>query len=190
VEICCPGNIPVATAHQGGEYALAVSSSGLRILRYGSGAMNSTVSAPWLPTQGMYEAAFAPDGVRAVIVGRAGGTPLAASVLELRDDLYTAAEITDVSIPSFDLPPYLGTGSTWLLGSAWRPGCDAGLIVGGETGVGGSTGQVIEFAHVGGVSCASESSVPTLNHPLGLRLALLVALFTLAAFRRAGMVRA
>jgi len=150
------GNIPVASTHPGGDYALVVSTSARRLFRFEAGLMGSSIDAPRFATQGISHVAFAPDGQRALIVGRAGGDPLSGTVLEYRHDLYAAEEITDVSITDFHLAPYLGTSNTWLRGSVWRPGCDGGLIVGGETG---GAGQLIEFSLDGGVSCVATDLV-------------------------------
>jgi hypothetical protein len=43
------------------------------------------------------------------------------------------------------------TSSTYLNDSAFRPGCDGGLVVGGTTSAG--TGMVIEFQRTDGVRC-------------------------------------
>lgn len=150
------GNILVASTHSGGDYALVVSASARRLLRFEAGLMGSSIDAPRFATKGISHVAFAPDGQRALIVGRAGGDPLSGTVLEYRHNLYTADEITDASITDFNLSPYLGTSNTWLRGSAWRPGCDGGFIVGGDTG---GAGQLIEFSLVGGVSCMATDLV-------------------------------
>jgi hypothetical protein len=83
----------------------------------------------------------APDGQRALIVGR---TSLGrGTVIEYRHDLYSEIEMTDVSISGFEAPPYNATSNTYLNDSAFRPGCDGGLLVGGEVSAG--TGMLIEF---------------------------------------------
>ena len=72
------------------------------------------------------------------------------TVLEYRHDLWTVAAITDVSIPGFGAAPYNADSNTNLNDSAFRPGCDGGLVVGGRTDFSGSTGMLIEFAIEGG----------------------------------------
>jgi len=168
------GNTNSSAAHAGGDYALVVSWSGRRLLRFEGGVLTSSADSIWFPTKGIFHAAFAPGGARALIVGRAAGTPLSATVLEYRHDLFSASEVTDASIPNFDSPPYLGSSNTWLLASAWRPGCEGGLIVGGESDFQGSTGQLIEFSLEGGASCDASTAVPTLAP--GTWLALLALL--------------
>ena len=76
-----------------------------------------------------------------------------APVVEYRHDLWSSAELTDVSIPGFDAAPYLGDSSTNLNDAAFRPGCDGGLIVGGKSDWRGTRGLVIEFRIEGLRSC-------------------------------------
>ena len=133
--------------------ALAVSWSGRSLCRFEDGAWAPYASRPRFSAQGIYDVSFSPDGRRALIVGRTGVSPLRGTVLEYRYDLYSSAEITDVSIPGFDAAPYLGDSNTYLSDSAFRPGCDGGLIVGGNTSWSGSTGLLIEFAIEGGTAC-------------------------------------
>jgi hypothetical protein len=147
------GNTSSIAAHPSGRYALAIGWSGRRVHRFEGGAWRAASSAPWFTTLGIYGVAFAPDGRRALVVGRAAGSPLRAAVLEYRHDLWSSAEIGDVSIPGFDAPPYNGDSSTYLRDAAFRPGCDGGLIVGGKTDFSGSTGQLIVFTLEGGVAC-------------------------------------
>ena len=111
-------------------------------------------SAPGWSTLGVYDVSFSPDGVRALIVGRAsGGTALRGTILEYRHDLYSVGAITDVSIPGFASAPYNADSNTNLNDSAFRPGCDGGLVVGGRTDFSGSTGLLIELAIEGGRAC-------------------------------------
>ena len=118
-------------------------------IRDRGGAWSSSSSAPWFSAQGIWGLGFSDDGRRALVVGRASGTSLRGTVLEYRHDLYDQAEFTDVSVPNFDQPPYNATSNTYLYDVAWRPGCDGGLLVGGE----GTSGQLIEFSLEGGVPC-------------------------------------
>jgi hypothetical protein len=151
-----PGNIARVAAHQGGDYALAVSWSGRRIHRFEAGLMNNSAAAPWYSTRSIWGVDFQNGGTRALIVGRAGGNPLSAPVLEFRHDEYSDSGITDVSIPAFDSSPYFGTSNSWLQASAFHPHCDGGLIVGGDFGT--STGLLIEFENTMGTSCDSIAS--------------------------------
>lgn len=138
------GNVSRADGPPSASYALIVNWSSRYLHRVESGAFRPTSTSPGLAS-GIYDVSFSPDGRLALVVGRAIGAPLRGTVFEYRHDLWSAAEITDVSIPSFDAPPYGATSNTYLLDSAFRPGCDAGLIVGGHTTITGSTGYVIEF---------------------------------------------
>jgi hypothetical protein len=146
------GNASRAATHGNGDYALVVSWSGEDLDRFQMGSWRPTGAVGWT-TIGVWDVSFSPDGARALIVGRAsGGAALVGSVLEYRHDLYSTAAITNVSIPNF-AALYLGTSNTYLHDSAFRPGCDGGLIVGGESSFSGSTGIVAEFEIEGGRAC-------------------------------------
>ena len=121
--------------------------------RFQGGAWRPASSAPWFTTIGIWGVAFSPDGRRALAVGRAGRTPLRGAVLEYRHDLWSTADITDVSIPSFDAAPFLASSNTYLRDAAFHPACDGGLIVGGDTDFTGSRGMLIEFLIEGGRAC-------------------------------------
>lgn len=144
------GNVSRTDAHPSGAYALIVNWSSRNLYRHESGALRPTSGSPGLAT-GIWDVSFSPDGRLALITGRALGASLRGTVFEYRHDLYSAAEITDVSIEGFSLAPYLATSSTTLNDSAFRPGCDGGLIVGGS--VSPSTGLVITFQRTDGTRC-------------------------------------
>lgn len=82
--------------------------------------------------------AFRADGQRALVVGRAVGTPLRATVIEYRPGVvgqYDDAAWVDVSLAGFASAPWSGNSNQHLLDVAWRPGaCDEGLIVGSDNG--------------------------------------------------------
>jgi len=99
----------------------------------------------------VWDVSFSAEGRLALVTGRAGGSPLRGTIYEYRHDLYSVAEITDVSIEGFGGPPYSATSSTYLNDSAFRPGCDGGLLVAGNTSAG--TGMVIEFQRTDGTRC-------------------------------------
>ncbi len=148
------GNASRAASHGSGDYALVVSWSGRDLDRFQAGAWHGASTVPGWPAIGVWDVSFSPDGARALVVGRAsGGASLVGTVLEYRHDLYTTAAITNVSIPAFAVAPYLGTSNTNLNDSAFRPGCDGGLVVGGETGFSGSTGMIVEFQIEGARAC-------------------------------------
>jgi hypothetical protein len=146
------GNVSRTDAHPSHVYALIVNWSSQYLHRFESGAFRPTSTSPALATS-IYDVSFAPDGLRALVVGRPRGSPLRGTVFEYRHDLWSAGAITEVSIPSFDAAPYLATNSTYLYDSAFRPGCEGGVIVGGATSFSGSTGLLIEFAIEGGRRC-------------------------------------
>ena len=147
------GNTSRIAAHPSETYALAIGWSGRRVHRVQDGAWEPSSSAPWFSTRGIWGVAFQDTGERALVVGRAGGSPLVGVVLEYRHDLWSMGEISDVSIPNFDSAPYLADSNTNLNDAAFRPGCEGGLIVGGRTNFSGSTGMVVEFALEGGADC-------------------------------------
>jgi hypothetical protein len=89
---------------------------------------------------------WSPSGDRAVVVGRALGSPLQAAVFVLSQGAsatFNAADLMNNSLANFDQSPYFGTSSTFLQGAAWRPNsdCDGGLIVGGDT----NRGWILRF---------------------------------------------
>ncbi len=147
------GNTSRISSHPSETYALAIGWSGRRVHRFQDGAWEPSSSAPWFTTRGIWGVAFQDTGERALVVGRAGGSPLVGVVLEYRHDLWSMGEISDVSIPNFDSAPYLADSNTSLNDAAFRPGCDGGLIVGGRTNFSGSTGMIVEFALEGGADC-------------------------------------
>ena len=102
------------------------------------------------------------DGTRALVVGRATGSPMAATVFEHQPGFsssYDPSAWINQSIPGFDKSPWTGSFSTYLLDVAWRPGvaCDEGLIVGSDTGTSFSPnyGMLIRFRDLGDPACAA-----------------------------------
>lgn len=147
------GNVSRAASHPSGAYALLVNHSSRWLHRFEAGALRPTSTSPGLAS-GIYDVSLSPDGALALVVGRAIGSPLRGTVFEYRHDLWSAVEITDVSIEGFDAAPYLATTSTYLQDSAFHPACDGGLIVGGHSSFSGSTGLVIRFDRDAGRPCA------------------------------------
>jgi len=149
------GNTYRAASHPSGAYALGIGASGWgNIHRFEAGAWRPGSTSPSWTRLRLFGVAFQQEGQRALVFGQAGGTPLSAPVLEYRHDLWTMSDVTDVSIPNFDMAPYLGDSSTNLNDAAFRPGCDGGLIVGGKSDFRGTRGLIIEFAIEGARSCA------------------------------------
>ncbi|NOY92458.1 MAG: hypothetical protein GXP55_14790, partial [Deltaproteobacteria bacterium] len=147
------GNVSRVEAHVGGDYALVINNSGGHVHRFGAGAWLVGSSSLWFRTRSLSGMGFQQDGRRALIVGRAGGSPPSAAVLEYRHDLFSMSEVADVSIAGFDSAPWLGDSSSSLKDVAFHPGCDGGLIVGGKSDYSSSRGWLIEFAIEGGTSC-------------------------------------
>src|SRR5204862_5340278 len=100
-----------------------------------------------------YSGTFSTDGRRAIFLGQYNGATMSGGVYEYRDNLYTQQDITDVSIPNFDQPPYNADSQTTLNAGAFRPGCDEGLIVGGKNTFSGQTALVIKFSVTNGTHC-------------------------------------
>ncbi len=144
------GNVSRLASPPSAAYALIVNWSSRYLHRFEAGALRPTGTSPGLAT-GIFDVSFSSDGRLALVTGRAQGSPLRGTVFEYRHDLWSAAEITDVSIEGFSGAPYLATSSTYLNDSAFRPGCDGGLVVGGQ--VSPSTGLLIEFSRAGGRAC-------------------------------------
>jgi DNA-binding beta-propeller fold protein YncE len=101
------------------------------------------------------------DGTRALVVGRATGSPMAATVIEHRpgwSQAYSKSDWLNQSIPGFDKAPWAASFNTFLLDIAWRPAtlCDEGLIVGSDTGSAGQTtyGLAIRFYDSDDPACA------------------------------------
>jgi hypothetical protein len=145
------GNVSRLDAPPSGDFALIANWSSDRLHRHEGGALASTSASPSIAS-GIYDVSFSADGRFALITGRALGTMLRGTVFEFRSDLYRRADITDVSIEGFALPPYSATSSTSLIDSAWRPGCDGGLVIGGQLSP-TSVGLIVEFQRAGGVPC-------------------------------------
>jgi len=152
------GNTSVVAAHPGGDYALVVSWSSRQVYRFEGGLLNAYADAPRFPTLGITTLGFRADGSRALITGRAGGVPLSGTVVEYRHDLYTLADMTPVSIPGFDDPPYLATSSTYISAVAFRPGCDGGLMVAFDSSD-PAYGLLVEFTNTEGDPCTDISAV-------------------------------
>jgi hypothetical protein len=144
------GNVSRADGHPSGAYALVPNWSSGSLRRHEAGALLGSSASPGLAGT-VWDVSFSAEGRLALVTGRAGGSPLRGTIYEYRHDLYSVAEITDVSIEGFGGPPYSATSSTYLNDSAFRPGCDGGLLVAGNSSAG--TGMVIEFQRTDGTRC-------------------------------------
>lgn len=103
-------------------------------------------------------------GTRSLIVGRAIPPGLSATVIDHRAGANTNFSVNDLvnqSIPNFDLPPWSGSSSTYLLGVDWRPGtaCAEGLIVGTANP---TFGLAVRFYDTDDPDCAAPA-VPALR---------------------------
>ncbi|MGB1699783.1 MAG: hypothetical protein ACPHRO_07510, partial [Nannocystaceae bacterium] len=94
----------------------------------------------------LYDVAWNGSGDRALLFGRAVGSPLQATVFILAQGAspsFDAGDLINASLANFDQSPYFGTSNTTLRDAAWRPNdaCDGGLLVGGDT----TRGWIIQF---------------------------------------------
>lgn len=141
------GNVHRIAARPQGDLALAIGSSSYRLYRYRD-SLWTTSSAPQL--NGVFNVAFSSDGVRALAYGGFGRAH------EYRYDLYLRDEIIDVSIADLAIAPYVQPSGAQLNGVAWRPGCHAGLAVGGQNNPSGVSAFVAYFRVTNGVRCADD----------------------------------
>ncbi len=146
------GNVSRLAARPQGDYALLFGWSGQLLYSFAQGGWNTPFASPTLP--GLYTGRFSTDGARALILGGYGSGGVG-QVYEFRDDLLLQADITDVFIPNFSGPPYNADSSVRLNDVAWRPGCDGGLIVGGDDTFSEQHAYVIRFDVTNGVACAN-----------------------------------
>ncbi len=145
------GNTSRISARPQGDYALAIGWSGQAVYRFQQGNWSTAFGNPTYP--GIFTVGFSTSGTRALILGSAEGSPLVGRAVEFRHDLYTQAQITDVSIPNFGLPPYNASSQASLNDVAWRLGCDGGIIVGGTDTFASQQAFVIRFSVDNGVAC-------------------------------------
>lgn len=141
------GNVHRIAGRPQGDLALAIGSSSQKLYRYRDSVWSVGFSSPEL--RGAFSVAFSTDGARALAYGGFGRAH------EYRYDLYASAEIIDVSIG--DLATAFGQPSgAQLNGVAWRPGCHAGLAVGGQNTFSGTTAFVAYFRVLNGARCADD----------------------------------
>lgn len=138
------GNVSRIAARPQGDVALTVGWSGQRLYRYRAGVWSAGFYAPMVI--GAFGVSFSSDGARAVAFGGAG------RVYEYRYELFTTEDISDVRMGDLTMAPYMQPSGVQLNGMAWRPGCHAGLAVGGS----GSSAFVAYFRVVNGVRCADD----------------------------------
>ncbi|MEZ4411082.1 MAG: hypothetical protein R3A52_32065 [Polyangiales bacterium] len=141
------GNMAHITSRPQGDLAFAVGSSSSKLYRYRAGLWEVGFDRPQL--NGISAVAFSDDGNRALAYGGQG------RMYEYRYDLYTASEITNVAIPIM-AAPFNQPSQAFLNGVAWRPGCDAGLAVGGQNNFSGTTAFVAYFRVLNGRRCAGD----------------------------------
>lgn len=139
------GNVSRIATHPQGALSLAVNSSSYRLYRLRQGQWTASGLSPALT--GAFDVAFSDDGRRALAFGGFG------RVWEFRTDLYAATEIGDVSMTGLNGPPYNQPSGAFLRGLAWRPGCDAGLVVGGQNSINGTSAFVAYFRATNGRAC-------------------------------------
>ncbi len=100
---------------------------------------------PTLP--GAAAVTFSTDGARALAYGGFG------RVHEFRYDLYSPADIVDVSISNLAGMPFTQPTGATLNAIAWRPGCEEGLAVGGANSFSGTSAFVAAFRVTNGRRC-------------------------------------
>jgi hypothetical protein len=155
------GNTSSVAAYPTGDYALVLSWSGRSVYRFEGGALNGYSDAPRFSSRAIHSVKFQQEGQRALIVGGAyfGANEQIGIVVEYRHDLYRCpspgsnCELTYAHITGFNAPPYNATSNTTLRDSAFRPGCDGGLVVSGFTDFQNNVGQIIEFQIEGARPC-------------------------------------
>ena len=151
------GNPGGAAWQPNGGYGLLTGTSSNKVYVYAGSWTKATL--PVGTAASPNAVAWRSDGKRALIVGRAIGSPLTATVIEHRpavDGTFTPTFV-DQGIVAFDAAPFFGHGSMHLLDVAWRPNtaCDEGLIVGSDKGSAFSPafGLVIHFYDAGDPAC-------------------------------------
>jgi hypothetical protein len=149
------GNVSHVDARPSGDYALAVGWASSRLLRFASGTWTTGRSAPDLRSPRLTKLEFADDGARAIIVGAYDRHRRRAELREYRHGAYATSGLADISIPSFDRAPWLGVNGSGLFDAAWRPGCDAGYLVGGCGAPSCGRGWLIRFEVTNGRACPS-----------------------------------
>ena len=155
------GNANRVAAYPGGEYALMISWSGRSIYRFKQGEFSSYSEALRFSTMGIWDVSFQDDGRRALATGRVSANGAAGTMLEYRHDLFTCSAgtqscgqdaVTDVSIWGFDDAPWQADSNTYIFDTAFRPGCDGGILVGGYNTQSGN-GFMGEFQIENGQEC-------------------------------------
>lgn len=131
------------------DYALTIEDgSTSKLSRFDQGVWTTGFSAANFSHTGMRNLAFSDDGLRLLAVGNVFNDAL--RVREYRHGFYASNQLADVSIPNFNLAPYLGTSSVSMHDAAWRPGRDCGYIVGGRSNFQGTDGFLIRFEVLNG----------------------------------------
>ncbi len=141
------GNVHRIAGRPQGDLALAVGSSSQKLYRFRDSVWSVGFSSPQV--LGAFNVAFSTDGARALAYGGFG------RLHEYRYDLYSSTEIIDVSIGDL-ATAFAQPSGTQLNGVAWRPGCHAGLAVGGRNNFSGTTAFVAYFRVTNGVRCADD----------------------------------
>ncbi len=137
-----------------GTYGMFTGISSNRVYVYDGSWFNTIL--PGLPLT-PWSVGWRPDGTRALVVGRVGGTPLRASVRDHQAGMtvtYDETTWVDAAIPDFHLDPWSGNNTQWLFDIDWQPhsNCDGGLIVGMDDGSTGD-GVLIRFYDTGDADC-------------------------------------
>lgn len=132
------GNAGGAGWRPGGTYGYFTGSASNKLYVYdGSWTLHT------LPNVGTAAApqsvAWNATGTRALVVGRAIGPGLSATIIDHRagtNASFSVNDLVDQSIPNFDMTPWFGNSSSYLNAADWRPstGCAEGLIAADDNG--------------------------------------------------------
>lgn len=145
------GNTSRLAAHPSGQYALGVSWSAGRLLRYEQGIWSGPSGAPELGSTAVWAIGMSDDGARALISGEFENNAIV--LKEVRSGAFSTAEITDVSILNAHLGPWTARAQVVLRDVAWVSGGDCGYLVGGCDSLSCAKGYLISFSVQNGRSC-------------------------------------
>ena len=152
------GNAGGAGWRPGGTYGYFTGSSTNKIYVY-NGAWSSALLPGVGTSASPQSVAWNETGTRALIVGRAIGPGLSATVIDHRAGMsgaFSATDLVDQSIPDFDMMPWFGDTNVYLNAVDWRPGvCAEGLMVGDDNGTAQNPtfGLVVRFHDTADPDC-------------------------------------
>jgi hypothetical protein len=133
------GNPGRATWRPNSSLGVLVGTSSHVVYAFGDGAWKPVYTPTQQTGSNLSGIGWNPNGTRALITGRAFGSPLKGTVVEWRFSQGqdpAAASFIDQSIPAFDAAPWLANSSTYVFQAAFRPNsiCQEGLAVASDSG--------------------------------------------------------